>query len=175
MEEQDSLNTEEEQDSLNPEEEQDDSLNSSEEDVSSKLKELAQNYRIRAEKAEKQAKTLKEKLEKESPRESKGELSQSDLIGLIRADVHEDDIQDVVDYAKLKKISVSEALKANVVKSLLTEKKEERTTAEATATGNKRSGVRIPTGKEILYQAEQGNMPESEEEIGKLIDARYSR
>src|SRR5690606_10314539 len=52
---------------------------------------------------------------------SQDNLSQKDMFALIKADVHEDDISEVADYAKLKGITVAEALKAPVVKTILSE------------------------------------------------------
>lgn len=130
-----------------------------------KAKELADNYKVRAEKAEKEAKEGKE-----TP---KNDLPQTDLMALIKADISdEEDIDDIKHYAKRKKISVSEALKSTFVRSLLAERKEERKTAEATATGNKRSGVKAPSGEDLLAKAREGKVPETDEEIDKLVDAR---
>lgn len=136
-----------------------------------KAKEIADNYKIRAEKAEQEAKAAKKAEEsKETP---KNDLPQSDLIALIRAEIADEDIDDIKDYAALKKISVAEALKSSVIKSLLAERKEERVTAEATATGNKRGGVKAPSGDELLARAREGKMPTSDSEIEKLVDARF--
>jgi hypothetical protein len=143
-----------------------------------KAKELADNYKIRAEKAEAK---LKEKGGEETPKndpkaEAKGDLSQKDLIVLIKADVtEEEDIQEVVDFAKLKNISVAEALKSSVIRTVLSEKKEERQTAEVTATGNKRGGTAAPSDKELLRRAQsKGELPEKEEDMRKLVEAQIS-
>jgi hypothetical protein len=130
-----------------------------------KNKELAENYRIRAEKAERERKT-----EDNAP---KNELSNSDLIALIKADISEEDIDDVKDYAHLKKISIKDAINSSVIKSLLTERKEERATAEATAVGNKRAGTKPASGEELLSKAERGEVPSSQDEIERLVDARF--
>lgn len=133
-----------------------------------KLKELADNYKIRAEKAEAKAKEGKETAPK-----TEMSLSQPDLIALVKGDVAEEDIDDVADYAKFKNISVKEALKSSVVKSMLAERKEERATAEATQTGAKRKGTSAASGDELLQRAEQGKVPETKEEIAALVDARF--
>ena len=86
-----------------------------------KAEELAKNYKIRAEKAEKANKT---KVEVASKPQSNGDLSSKDLYALMEAKVAQDDIDEVIEYANLKKISVSEALKSNVVKSILSDKAE---------------------------------------------------
>lgn len=136
-------------------------------DEAEKAKELANNYKIRAEKAE--------KAEKKEPKDNapKNGLSQTDIITLARADIHDDDIDEVLEYARFKKIGVKEALNSGVIKSFLAERKEERATAEATTTGNKRPGGKAITGNELLAQVEGGKYPESDEDIEKLVDARF--
>ncbi len=132
-----------------------------------KKDELIQNYKIRAEKAE------KKKVDNETP---KNELSQKDLIALIKADVSEDDFDEVTDYAKLKNIPVSEALKSSVIRTVLSEKKEERATAQATATGNKVAGSKASSGSELLRKAETtGEIPKDDADLEKLIEADLKR
>jgi hypothetical protein len=133
--------------------------------------ELYKNQRIRAEKAEQELKKFREK-----PTETKSDsnLSQKDLIALIKADVTEDDdIQEVVDYAKLKKVSVSEAIKSNVLRSILDNNKEERATARATSVGNKREGQSYANDDALLSKAKSGDLPSSTDEISRLVDARF--
>jgi len=135
-----------------------------------KVEEVAKNQKIRAEKAEAEAKKAKDDL---TP---KKELSQTDLLTLVRADVADDDIQEVVDYATLKKITVKEALDSNVIKSMLAEKEEERKTAEATAIKQKRTGPTTPSGSDLLRQAEsKGELPEDDEGMKKLVESRFSK
>jgi len=133
-------------------------------DELAKAKELAENYKIRSEKAEQLSK------EKETP---KTELSQTDIITLAKADIHEDDIDEVLEYARFKKIPVKEALSSNVMKSLLAERKEERKTAEATSARASRAGIRARSGEELLSEAETGKVPDSEEGIKELVEARF--
>lgn len=130
-----------------------------------KAKELADNYKIRAEKAEKRMSK-----EEDTP---KTDFSQTDLILLARADVHEEDIDEVLEYARYKKIPVRDALKSTVVKSIIAERNEERKTAEATATGNSRSGTKPTSGSELLDQVREGKAPESQDEIDRLVEARF--
>lgn len=99
-------------------------------------------------------------------------LSQADLYALLKADVAEDDVSEVVDYAKLKKIPVAEALKSNIVKAILKERSEERETAEATSTSTSRRSNSRPTPDALLDNARKGNMPESDADIDALIKAR---
>ena len=134
-----------------------------------KAEEVAQNQKIRAEKAESQLK--KPEKENITPK-TDDSLSQTDLIAVLKADISEEDISEVTDYAKLKKISVAEALKSSVVKAILSEKKEERKTAEATSTGVTRRGSTKPSSSQLMENAEKGIMPESDEELDILVKAR---
>ena len=140
--------------------------------------EISENQRIRAEKAEDELKELKKPGVKPDEKvvPPNKDLSQTDLIVLIKADVtEEEDIQEVVDFAKLKGISVAEALKSSVIRTVLSEKKEERQTAEATATGNKRGGTTAPSAKELLQRAQsKGELPEKDEDMRKLIEAQIA-
>lgn len=151
-----------------------DGLNSLKEDYSKK-DEIATNYKTRAEKAEEELKGSKgpESKEKvETP--AKNDLPQTDLLAILKADVHEDDIDEVLDYAKLKGISVKEALNTSVVRTILAERVEERTTAEATTTDTKRSTQRT-TPTQILDKARSGDVPEDDDGIDALVNARFER
>jgi len=160
------------QDSLTPEGD-DDTLKSQEEQDSKpveedKFKQLADNYKVRAEKAEKELKEFKSQ-----PKEEKTELPQKDLINLIKEGVtEEEDIDLVKDFATLKKISPSDALKSGLLRTILAEKKEERLTAKATSTSGKREGTSAPSGDELLYKARAGQYPD-EDELDALVEARY--
>jgi hypothetical protein len=135
-------------------------------DEAQKAKQLADNYKVRAEKAE--SKTREHKEDKETPKN----LSYLDTIALVKADVSDEDISDVMDYASMKKISVAEALKSSVIKVLLAERKEERATAEVTSTGAKKPGTSVRSGQELLDDVEAGKVPQSDEEIERLVNAR---
>ena len=132
-----------------------------------KAEELAHNYKIRAEKAESKS--------KEAPKVAPNDLSSKDTIALIRADVADEDIEEVVEYAKLKKISVTDALKTNIMKTILEQKREERTVASATNTGTaRRSNTRV-SDEVLLDKASKGTLPETEEDMARLFNARHKR
>lgn len=99
-------------------------------------------------------------------------LSSKDLYALMQANVPEDDIDEVVEYAKLKKISVSEALKTNVVKTILNDKAEERKVARATNTGPSKRGTVKLSEDALIDKANKGDLPDSEEEMARLVRAR---
>lgn len=129
-----------------------------------KEKELAKNYKIRAEKAEAKA--------KETKPEVSNDLSTTDLYALLKAEVNEDDISDVTEYAKLKKISVTDALKTGVVKAILADKNEQRNVASATNTGTTRRAASTASDETLLQRASKGEMPGTDAEMERLIKAR---
>jgi hypothetical protein len=103
-------------------------------------------------------------------------VSLKDSMALINAKVHEDDVDDIIEYAKFKKISISEALKSGVIKATLEEKTEHRATADATNTGKSRGSTGRLTGEALLKKTQKtGEIPESDEELEKLLDARYDK
>ncbi|KKL92947.1 hypothetical protein LCGC14_1879570, partial [marine sediment metagenome] len=79
------------------------------------------NYKIRAEKAETKLKESTKETTKKEVEETKEDsnLSVKDGIVLAKADIHEEDMDEVIDYAKSKSISISEALQSNMIKSYL--------------------------------------------------------
>lgn len=108
--------------------------------------------------------------------ESSDQISSQDLYVLIEAKVPKEDISEVIDYSKLKGISVEEALKSNVVKSILSERGEERTTANATSTGPTRRGsTKVSAGELLKKASETGEVPESDEDMGNLVEARLAQ
>lgn len=134
-----------------------------------KLKQYAQNQKIRAEKAESK---IKDRPAGRTETSKQPELSAKDLLAISRAGIEADDLDEVLDYAKYKKISVSEALKSSVVKKTLEEKAEYRKTAEATNSGSNRRSSGKASDDTLLENARKGQLPESEEEMRRLILAR---
>lgn len=133
-----------------------------------KAEELANNYKTRAEKAEAKAK---------KPAEAKkDDIDSRDMMALIRANVPDEDVDQVVEFAKFKKIPVAEALKSNVVKTMLEDSAEMRKTAQASNTGvARRAGVKL-TDEMILQNAKQsGVLPEGDDDMNRLIDAQIEQ
>ena len=143
----------------------------------SELEERNKRLFERAKKAEVEVKALKAKLKPElkepEPAPSDSGLSSKDLYALMAAKVPQEDVDEVVDYAKLKKISVPEALKTNVVKTILSERAEERRTAETANTGSSRRGTATVSVEKLVEAAESsGTIPDKHEDIVKIIKAR---
>jgi hypothetical protein len=135
-----------------------------------KAEELAQNYKVRAEKAEKKAKEVVREESKTTKPSS--DLSSKDLMALMNAKVETDDVDEIVDYAKFKGISVAEALKTGVIKTSLAEKAEQRKIADATNTGtSKRSSGKV-SDDVLLSNASKGILPESDEDMERLFNLR---
>lgn len=99
------------------------------------------------------------------------DLSSKDIIAITKANIHEDDLDEVVDYAKYKKISISEALKAGVIKTMLKDKEEQRKTAQATATTSPRRSSVKTSDEEIVNKMDQGELPE---DPATLAQARWN-
>ncbi len=122
-------------------------------DAKAKAEQIAKDQKLRAEKAEKAHKGGQDNEPKEQG------LSTKDTIALMNAKVHEDDIDDVLDYAKYKGISVAEALKSSVIKASLAEKEEFRKTALATTTGTKRQGTVKIDPQTLISDLKAGKVP----------------
>lgn len=134
-----------------------------------KAEQLANNYKIRAEKAEKAAKAKPETTSKQS---SKEDMNSKDLYALMNAKVDPEDIDEIKDFALMKKISIAEALKTNVIKSILSEKEEQRNIANATNVGSSKRTSGKLTDESLLNNLKKGVLPESDEDIARLVKAR---
>lgn len=132
-------------------------------DEADKAKELADNYKIRAEKAEKAGKT---------PKETEN-LDNKDIVYLAKADIHEEDTDEVLDFAKIKKISVREA--HEYLKPVLAVRDEQRKTALATNTTTSQRGGSKIDGSTLLQNASKGKLPEDEAGIEALVAAEIAQ
>ncbi len=91
-----------------------------------KHKKAYEDQKVRNEKAEGELKKYKQK-----GNDNEHGLSIKDTVAIQRSNVHEEDIDDVLDYAKFKGISVGEALKSPIMQNTLNQKTEFRKTAAA--------------------------------------------
>ena len=129
----------------------------------------------RIKKAEALVKEKQVKPEAKVEKEVNDNLSQKDMFVLIKANVHEDDILEITDYAKMKGISVADAMKTSIVKTILSEREEERETALNTATGNTRRGASKPNPAQLLEKAQKGELPEGKDDMDALVKAQFER
>ena len=133
---------------------------------------LAENYKIRAEKAEKKNKQAP-KVEK---KEDTDNLSTKDVLALTGSGIHADDYDEVIKVAKILDKNVSEALKDETLKTILDTRVEQRKTAEATNTNEKGRGGQKSDGESLLTKAEStGEVPEDKAGMDKLAEARMVR
>ena len=128
-----------------------------------KAEEERENQKKRAEKAEKKA--------KEAPK-ADGALSTADILALSKAPIEADDIDDVLEWASFKKISIHEALQSTALKATLAEKAEIRKSALAVNTGTGRRAGGSVSDERLLADAQQGKMPENEADIARLATIR---
>lgn len=145
------------------EEESEDNTESELEAKDKKIKEL-EDLIARKKKESKQPK--EEKIQEAS----NSDLSQKELYTLMRNNVHEEDVDEVVEYAKLKNIGVDDALQSSVIKAILIDKEETRKTAEVSNTGNTRKGSTSKDADSLVGKARKGTLPESKEDMVKVFN-----
>lgn len=102
----------------------------------------------------------KKPVEKTTSKESSYKLSDKDLIAIMSNKVHEDDIDEVIEISKLRKISVSEALKLNLTKTILANNAELRKSAQITNTGSARQATKKVSGDTLISNLSKGLVPE---------------
>lgn len=134
-------------------------------DRTTKAEEVANNQKIRAEKAEAAAKS--------NSSASQGDLSQTDLLYIAKANIPEEDLAEVIEYSKLKKISVKDA--QAFLQPVLDVNAEKRRTAAATHTGGGGRGSSKETGADLLAKAKStGEVPDTDEGMNELFKARQA-
>lgn len=122
-----------------------------------KFEEDYKSQKVRAEKAELLNK-IKPPTDDKKPVDDS--LNQKDLIVLINAKVPEDDIDDVVQYAKFKNIPIAEALKSTVIRTTLAEKEEFRKSAAAANTAGAKRATQAATPERLMSDLSEGKIPE---------------
>ncbi len=137
----------------------------------SKAEQIAEDQRKRAEKAEGEVKKYKPTDTK--PNGDDKQLSTKDFYALTNAKVPEDDVDEVVEVAKFKNITVAEALKLPMVKAILADKAEVRKTASATQTRQTRSQNTAPDGDSIIQDARSKGESAIPEAGSKEADAMF--
>lgn len=100
-----------------------------------------------------------------------GDISNRDMYDLIEAKVPKQDIDEVVSYAKFKGISIADALEDDVVKTILSNNGEMRTTASAAHTGTAKRGSGKLSDDVILAKASKG---EDIDDVDALVAARMN-
>ena len=89
-------------------------------------------------------------------------------------DVHDDDIEEVIEFSKFKKISVAEAKRHPAVQSLLKVRSEERASALAASTTTSKRGSKANSSENILNKVKnQEDM--SDEEMQMAVQATIAQ
>ena len=142
------------------------------EEAKKKADEIALNQKIRAEKAEQELKKAKPAGDTEPPKKSEG-FSLKDIRAL--NSIHDDDVDFVTNWAKSNNMEIVDAVKHKDVQLVLKGHEEERKSAEASNTGGSRRATSKTTGADLHERAMTKNdIPESEEDMKKLIEARFT-
>lgn len=116
-------------------------------------------------------KWVKEKTQ-EAPSQT-NDLSSKDLYAMVKADVHEEDFDEVIRAAKTLGKPIADALKDDVVKALLDTRKQHRETAKATNTKAARPSVKSVTDDELTQNLSKATVPEpGSKEAEQLFWAR---
>ena len=100
-------------------------------------------------------------------------LSTKDVLFLAKADIHEEDMDEVLEWAKFKKVPVSEAYKQ--LKGVLEVKNEQRKTANATNISTARRSNSKVTDDVLIEKANKGDLPESQDDIDRLMRAKLRK
>lgn len=114
-------------------------------------------------------------------KEPVGTFTIEDSARLQEAKIPVDDWKDIEDWVKYKKMSdpeysVKNALGDKILLGTLKEKQDERLSSQAINTGKKRGGTPQISGNALLDRAKKtGELPESDEEMDALLEARYSK
>ena len=95
-----------------------------------------------------------------------GELSTTDILYVAKADIHEDDMEDVLKHAKLHNVSVKEA--HNFLKPILDVRKEQRNTSQATHTRGSARGSSKISDETLLENAKRGKLPDNDADMLRL-------
>lgn len=126
----------------------------------------------RLKKAEAKLKEAPKAPKVETEPQSNSNLSTSDLLAVMNAKVHEDDMERVERFAVMEGTSIKEALKSPDLKAMLERRGEERNTANATNVSNTRKGSTKVTDDVILSNANRGKLPEDDAGIAALVAAK---
>ena len=135
------------------------------------------DWEARAKKAEAAIIKAKSKPKTEA-KQSKpdGKLSTFDMLALQKANIEtQEDLDEIIDYAERKNISVAEALKSPVIKATLNENAQIRNSAQAVNTGSGRRAGGTMTDAQLMANAANGKMPSSDEDIAKLARMRFQK
>lgn len=99
-------------------------------------------------------------------------LSIEDTLAITSSGIHKDDLREVVEYAKYKNISLSEALEAPVVKMTLKENIQKRERKASTITPTNRTGTQVDdVERAVARYKKDGTLPDNNPAlVSKILD-----
>ena len=103
---------------------------------------------------------------------TRADMSPADLVAVMNAGVHQDDMERVERFAISEGISIKEAVSNPELQAMLDVRNEQRQTAVATNVENVRRGASVPTGEALMQRAQKGDVPSSDDEIEALVAAK---
>ena len=107
-------------------------------------------------------------------REVKGDdISPKEWHAIYKANVDEEDVEEVKIYARSHNIDIGSAMKTPELKAILGVKAEYRKTSEVTNTGSARRGTSKISDETLLSNSHKGIMPDDEEGLNRLINLKF--
>lgn len=100
-----------------------------------------------------------------------GDITRTELYSLVKANVPDEDTQEVLIYARSHGMTVTEALKLPEVKAILSVKQDYRRTQEAMNINNARRGAVKMTEAQIMENASKGKLPDDPVALAKARTA----
>lgn len=115
--------------------------------------------------------------EKASKREAletstRADMSPADLVAVMNAGVHQDDMERVERFAISEGISIRDAVAHPELKAMLDVRNEQRNTAVATNVENVRRGASKVSADTLMQRANKGDIPSGDDEIEALVAAK---
>lgn len=99
-------------------------------------------------------------------------MSPADLVAVMQAGVHADDMERVERFAIAEGIPIREAVKNPELRAMLEVRNEQRNTAVATNVEAVRRGNSKPSAEALMQRAQKGDIPTSDDEIEALVSAK---
>lgn len=121
-------------------------------------------------------KQLFERLQKAKTAAPTSNIDPLDAVALAKSNVAEEDIDEVIEFAKFKKVSVRDALKDKTLQRIIADNVETRRTANATLTKGGARGAAEVSGEDLLAKAERGDEVDlSDDNARKIFKTRIAR
>lgn len=104
------------------------------------------------------------------------ELSNEDLLTVIEAKIHRDDLSEIRAYARNNKITIAQTLEKPFIKSFIATQEEFRKSAQATNTGTRRASAPKTSPETLKSDLSKGKIPEpNSKESEELFFARRQK